>query len=70
MGIFAELADNGLYGCSTVVGARRRKWDHVFDLLPELHDPIRRNPGMDLECQGCQSGHFFVAVWLISLHFL
>jgi len=35
MGIFAELADNGLWGCIPVVGADRRKESHfgVFALV-------------------------------------
>jgi len=33
MGIFAELADNGLYGCMLVVGADRRKESHFGALV-------------------------------------
>jgi len=36
MGIFAELADNGLLGCSRVVGADSRKCGHLAGHLCAL----------------------------------
>ena len=49
MGIFAELADKGLYGCTSVVGADGWKWG-CFGGDPHMESVVGFLTSCNLKC--------------------